>query len=204
MKGGRLLRPVLRNCCKVAHTRGQHPARFAPRVCPALRPLGARPWRGARPGRGSGVVVTNFGRTPARVTDAMIKAHVLRKDVPLPPEPDYTPAPGPQEQPKAFLVINDTFQYVRRWKINAKISRPDPTHVLYAVGYVDYTDAFGRRFGPAMPGSTSPSETFGTRSFTRLRRAITAVAISCSSPRRATTMTGPSVMRVADRAVAAP
>jgi hypothetical protein len=52
--------------------------------------------------------------------------------------------------------MNDTFQYVRRWKINAKISRPDPTHVLYAVGYVDYTDAFGRRYRPGYARQYKP------------------------------------------------
>jgi hypothetical protein len=92
------------------------------------------------------VVITNYGRTPATVTDAMIKAYVIPNEAELPPEPNYTPDPGPQEQPKAFLVTNDMFQYVRRWKVNAKISLPDPTHVLFAIGYVEYTDAFGRRY----------------------------------------------------------
>jgi hypothetical protein len=92
------------------------------------------------------VEVTNFGRTPAKVTDAMVKRVTLPVDQKLPVKPDYARKPGSYERPKAFLVTNDSFSFTERWKIKAHIELPKPTHVVYAIGYVDYEDAFGNRY----------------------------------------------------------
>jgi len=91
------------------------------------------------------VEVTNFGRTPARVTDAMLHFVELLVDTKLPVVPDYTPPPD-WEPPKAFLVINETFSFTLSQRFVGKIEPPDPTHEVYAIGYVDYEDSFGRRY----------------------------------------------------------
>ena len=91
------------------------------------------------------VEVRNFGHTPATITGAVLKHVVLRTGTSLPAEPDYTPDPDWQ-QPKAFLVTNDQFSFTRRWGVFRWVELPDATHEVYAIGYVDYEDAFGRRY----------------------------------------------------------
>jgi hypothetical protein len=96
------------------------------------------------------VVVSNFGRTPAIVTDALIKKLPLPFGQKLDPEPNYTPDPGEHVPPQAFLVKDDHFSFHRRWVIGTGVERPapkqDPAIEFYALGYVDYTDSFGKRY----------------------------------------------------------
>jgi hypothetical protein len=96
------------------------------------------------------LTITNFGRTPAKVTDVLVNRVMVPANLPpdqkLPAKPDYKPDPWYPESPKAFLVTNDTFSFTRVWQFWDKIESPEPTHELYAIGYVDYEDAFGTRY----------------------------------------------------------
>jgi hypothetical protein len=91
------------------------------------------------------VSIKNYGRTPARITDVVIKPVVIPRGDQLPTVPDYTVQyEGPK--PKAFLVTDDEFFLRRFYKIT-----PDETSKvknltsdLYMIGYVDYTDQFGK------------------------------------------------------------
>jgi hypothetical protein len=67
----------------------------------------------------------------------------------LPNKPDYTSEGVPggwQSQMEAFLVTNDSFAVGGPWRLWEKIELPHPTHVLYAIGYVEYEDAFSNRY----------------------------------------------------------
>jgi len=91
------------------------------------------------------VSIKNYGRTPASVTDVVIKRIVLRHGDSLPPEPDYTVA-REDSKPQAFLVTNDELFLPRAYRISPEeMSKvKDGTAVLYMIGYVDYTDQFGQ------------------------------------------------------------
>jgi hypothetical protein len=90
----------------------------------------------------------------------MVKDVVLPVSAKLPPKPDYTPPPDWQ-QPKAFLVTNDTFSFTRRWGVFQGIELPNPTHEVYAIGYVDYEDAFGRRYRSGYARQYKPLRNIG-------------------------------------------
>jgi hypothetical protein len=110
------------------------------------------------------VVISNYGRTPASVTDALIKNVVLGRGDQLPREPDYTPDPGVHVPPQAFLVTNDHISFYRRWSLPQDIERslehPDPVFEFYAIGYVDYTDAFGKRYRAGYARRYKPERNF--------------------------------------------
>lgn len=54
--------------------------------------------------------VKNFGRTPARITDVLLKPALLPNGESLPTTPDYRRTRG-QEAAKAFLVAEDEFDH---------------------------------------------------------------------------------------------
>jgi hypothetical protein len=89
--------------------------------------------------------IKNYGRTPARVTDFVIKTIVLRKGDSLPSEPDYT-VRREDSKPQAFLVSDDEIFFRRAFRITPdEMSKvKEGTAVLYMIGYVDYSDQFGQ------------------------------------------------------------
>jgi hypothetical protein len=92
------------------------------------------------------VSVKNFGATPAKVTDILVKPIVLPNNQPLPKRPDYSRAWG--QIPQAFLVAQEEFFYdvVFRFPADQMASVSNAfTHTLYLIGYVDYIDQFGQR-----------------------------------------------------------
>jgi hypothetical protein len=89
--------------------------------------------------------IKNFGRTPANVTDVLIKALLLPSSQALPEIPDY--ARERKDSPKAFLVSGDEFFYTDVVKISAAEvpQLRNETITLWLYGYVDYIDQFGQR-----------------------------------------------------------
>lgn len=92
--------------------------------------------------------VKNFGKTPARVTNLLIKSSILAATATL-PEPDYSASEEEiAESKQAFLVPKDRIFVGRPFTIAptdwAAIIAGLKT--LYIYGYVDYIDAFKRRF----------------------------------------------------------
>ena len=91
------------------------------------------------------VSIKNYGRTPARVTDVVIKPVVIPSGYQLPTVPDYTVQfEGPKL--KAFLVTDDEFHLSRFYRITPdEMSQVKDTFSdLYMIGDVDYTDQFGQ------------------------------------------------------------
>lgn len=95
------------------------------------------------------VEVKNWGNTPANVTDVMLKAIVLNPDESLPLNPNYTRVRIESEH-HVFLVAGEGFIYSNPEAF--KIQDSDISCVengskeLYVIGYVDYTDGFGRGY----------------------------------------------------------
>ena len=90
--------------------------------------------------------IKNFGQTPARVTDVVMKQVVVPHNEPLPVTPDYTCVdPGPSLG--AFLVRDDEFFVPRHYKITSDemVRVKDHAADLYMIGFVDYIDQFGGR-----------------------------------------------------------
>ncbi len=88
------------------------------------------------------VSIKNYGRTPARVTNVVLKPVVVPHGDPLPTEPNYTTHEDPK--PTAFLVTDDEFFLSRFYRIS-----PDEMSKvkgllsdLYMIGFVDYVDQF--------------------------------------------------------------
>jgi hypothetical protein len=103
--------------------------------------------------------VKNFGQTPARVTDVVMKPLVVARGKLLPTKPDYTcKDPGPFL--RAFLVRDDEFFLPRFYSITPKEMQQvkGSSADLYVIGFVDYIDQFGvrhragygRRYDPAI------------------------------------------------------
>jgi hypothetical protein len=93
------------------------------------------------------ISVKNFGTTPAKVTDILMKPIVLPNNQSLPKRPDYARVWGPI-LPQAFLVAQEEFFYDVAFNISleqmAAVNNAF-THTLYLIGYVDYIDQFGQR-----------------------------------------------------------
>jgi hypothetical protein len=90
--------------------------------------------------------IKNFGQTPARVTDIVMKPVVVARHEPLPTVPDYTcEDPGPPL--RAFLVKDDEFFLPRHYSIPKDQMKRVTEHSadLYVIGFVDYRDQFGDR-----------------------------------------------------------
>lgn len=94
------------------------------------------------------VHVKNYGRTPARTTNALVKYGVLSSSEPLPDRPDYTKDKATHEGLMAFLVAGDeaflsmAFSGVPSESLGAVALK---TKKLWLYGYVDYIDQFGQR-----------------------------------------------------------
>jgi hypothetical protein len=82
--------------------------------------------------------IKNFGQTPARVTDIVIKPVVVARHEPLPTIPDYTcEDTGPPL--RAFLVKDDEFFLPRHFLIAQHQMKQVREHSadLYVIGFVD-------------------------------------------------------------------
>jgi hypothetical protein len=91
-------------------------------------------------------VVRNFGQTPARITDVVMKSVVVAHGQSLPIIPDYTcEDPGPSLQ--AFLVRDDKFFVPRFFSVTPSEMEQVRAQSadLYVMGFVDYVDQFGER-----------------------------------------------------------
>lgn len=92
--------------------------------------------------------VKNYGRTPARITNALIKHLVVPISDSLPDIPDYTKNTATHEGLTAFLVAGDeaflsmVFSGVPPDSLRAVALK---MHKLWLYGYVDYIDQFGQR-----------------------------------------------------------
>ena len=92
--------------------------------------------------------VKNFGKTPARVTDLLIKPLVLTDGTTSLPDPDYSVSEKEiGESKQAFLVTNDKIFVTRKLPLSPAdlAAIKDGLRSLYVYGYVDYIDAFKRR-----------------------------------------------------------
>lgn len=93
------------------------------------------------------VSVKNYGRTPARITGAILKLVPLPNSESLPVIPDYR-IERAQEQHKVFLVAGDEF-FFSQWFNKLEVANlPDVESggtKLWVYGYVDYIDKFEQR-----------------------------------------------------------
>src|SRR5262249_53150359 len=96
------------------------------------------------------IAVKNYGRTPARVTDVVVKPVVVPHGDPLPKNPDYygVAIKLPSRPLRAFLVTGEEFFDSRFYSIstNEVIKVKDLASDLYMIGFVDYIDQFGQRY----------------------------------------------------------
>ena len=92
------------------------------------------------------IKIKNYGRTPAKVTDTLLKPVILPPGEKLPPKPNYIRDRENLESPKAFLVRDDYFIVTEYFDTKEQIlAIQDGTAILYLIGYVDYVDAFDKR-----------------------------------------------------------
>jgi hypothetical protein len=90
------------------------------------------------------VRVRNFGRTPATVTDVLLKTITLPKDDRLPDVPNYERKNREARKiPKGFLVSNDELFYGEAYEVHERIK--SGALKFWFIGYVDYIDQFGQR-----------------------------------------------------------
>jgi hypothetical protein len=92
------------------------------------------------------VGIQNIGQTPADVLDTQVFTHFRPVVSPLPPLPPYG-TPGPPI--RTYLVRNEQFFQETTADVpesvwQGVIANP-PTHNIWALGYIDYLDRFGRR-----------------------------------------------------------
>lgn len=90
------------------------------------------------------VVVKNFGRTPATVTDTRIYACIREHGDLLPTEFPYPPR-GEEARHTGFLVPDEDFQFERNFPIVRDSPRQDSSKRLWIFGHVDYI-ALGNRY----------------------------------------------------------
>ena len=94
------------------------------------------------------IQVKNFGRTPARVTNVLVKHIVLLHSGTLPDIPDYGRDTQTSEGLTAFLVAGDeaflslVFSGIEAESLSAVERKMNK---LWLYGYVDYIDQFGQR-----------------------------------------------------------
>ena len=90
--------------------------------------------------------VRYHGRTPARVTDALLSSMIVPNGRDIPNRPIYTEAPD-RDVPSAFLVVNDFFLF--RGSTNITTEQSSQVRAgeaqLCIVAYVDYIDQFNER-----------------------------------------------------------
>lgn len=88
--------------------------------------------------------IKNWGDTPARITETLVKFDIRQKDDPPPSTPDYkTNHPTPSIQ--AFLVRDEEIFYAPGISITIDDVVPirSEQKTLWIYGYVDYIDIFG-------------------------------------------------------------
>lgn len=92
------------------------------------------------------IEVRNHGRTPARVTDALLSSMIVPKGRRVPDRPIYKETPD-RDIPSAFLVVNDFFIFSGYTTITSEQSAEvrAGNAQLCIVAYVDYIDQFGER-----------------------------------------------------------
>jgi hypothetical protein len=90
--------------------------------------------------------IKNHGRTPARVTDALLSSMIVAEGRRLPDQPIYTNA-AERQIPSAFLVADDFFIFAAFTAITEEqfAQVRNGASRLCIVGYVDYIDQFGQR-----------------------------------------------------------
>jgi hypothetical protein len=90
--------------------------------------------------------VRNFGGTPAKVTDTLLKPVLTPVGESLPEKPDYARDRG-MPSSKAFLVANEHFNIGENFVFEVDTPRKIQNSDLwfYLIGYVDYVDVFGTR-----------------------------------------------------------
>ncbi len=115
------------------------------------------------------VQVKNYGRTPAEVTDILLRTHILAKDESLPEIPDYS-VMRVKKPLHAFLVTKEDFNNPEAFSMDAKnvLDVGNGTKKLYVFGYVDYIDAFKQRHRAGYarvyrPHGETASQFFGPR-----------------------------------------
>jgi hypothetical protein len=91
------------------------------------------------------IKIKNYGRTPAKVTDTLLKPVILPPSEKLPPKPNYIREKENLESPKAFLVRDDYFIVTEYFDTKEQLAIQEGPAILYLIGYVDYVDAFDRR-----------------------------------------------------------
>lgn len=93
------------------------------------------------------IKIKNYGRTPAKVTDTLLKPVILPPSEKLPPKPNYMRDREENlESPKAFLVRDDCFIVTEYFDTKEQtVAIQEGTAILYLIGYVDYVDAFDKR-----------------------------------------------------------
>jgi hypothetical protein len=88
--------------------------------------------------------VKNYGKTPARITNVIVKSITLPDNAKLPDVPDY--AVDQHWVPTtAFLVANDGFLFTRSFSVPELWKVKTRQLAMYVFGYVDYIDKFWRR-----------------------------------------------------------
>jgi hypothetical protein len=92
------------------------------------------------------VEVRNLGKTPATVTDTLLKPVLVLAGESLPKKPDYARDRAMQSS-KAFLVANEHFKFgdMFMFKPDTPQRLRDSDLWFYLIGYVDYVDVFGTR-----------------------------------------------------------
>jgi len=91
--------------------------------------------------------IKNCGRTPARITTAVLSLSIRPTGAALPEHPEY-PDPIPRQTIKMFLVTNADFFVGDALTLSAndmKALKESRTQTIVALGYVDYIDRFGDR-----------------------------------------------------------
>ena len=85
----------------------------------------------------------NTGRTPANITNMMVKPVLLLNSEKLPAKPDYRRSQT--EQRRAFLVAGMSAYFGEVFSVSeeALAEIQNGTRQLYLMGYVDYVDVFG-------------------------------------------------------------
>ena len=129
------------------------------------------------------LVVTNFGRTPAKVTDTLLKPVLTPAGECLPDEPNYSRDRG-MPSSKAFLVANDHFIIGENFVFEPDTPQKlqDSELWLYLIGSLITWTPSGAATDQDTRDAMSPIKTRGRRK---------RETISCSSPTTLTPMTAP-------------
>jgi hypothetical protein len=101
--------------------------------------------------------IKNYGRTPARVTDILLRSLWRPQGEPLPKTPDYQQS-GENEAPKMFLVTGEEV-FTPKETESIEFTAADVKNgvkQLWLYGCVDYIDQFGQRHRAGYAMSYNP------------------------------------------------